>query len=124
MFPRWFYALAAAELAGIAAVVVVGIHLVTDGSQAVGSAVAWAAPRVHMSGGTPSLSLPLPTPAPVPGASPQAPEQLITGGSGLLNALNGSTKTVTLGQISLIDELTKALRGYIQRIVAAPPGGH
>ncbi|HET9051949.1 MAG TPA: hypothetical protein VFO60_09605 [Candidatus Dormibacteraeota bacterium] len=122
MFPRWFYALAGVELAGIAAVVLVGIHLLSDGSQAVGDVIAWAAPRVHTSGGMPSLNLPVPTVAPLPSSSARTPAQVIATGNGLLDTLNGSTRTVTLGQISLVDQLTRALRGYIERLVAAPPG--
>ena len=125
MLPRWIVALFAVEAAGIVAVIVVGMHLLGDGVGAAGSAIAWAQPRLHLSGPLPSLSLPLPlaTPTPRAVATPRSPIDTLTTGNGLLDTLNGSTKSVTLGQIRILDELEKALKDYVERELRAATGG-
>jgi hypothetical protein len=126
MFPRWIRVLFAVEAVGLIALVVVGIHLVGDGARGVGDAISWAQPRVHLSGPLPSLSLPLPLPAstPTPAVTPRSPIAVIQSGNGLLDTLNGSTKTVTLGQIRILDELEQALRGYVDGQLGGVGSGH
>jgi hypothetical protein len=125
VFPRWIVALFAVEAAGIVALAVVGLHLLGDGVSAAGSAVAWAQPRLHLSGPLPSLSLPLPlaTPTPAAVATPRSPLDTLRTGNGLLDTLNGSTKSVTLGQIRIVEQLETALRGYVERELRAVSGG-
>jgi hypothetical protein len=123
MFPRWIIALFAVEAAGIAAVIVVGLHLLGDGASAAGSAISWAQPRLHLAGPLPSLSLPLPMGTPTPAAAtPRSPFDTITTGNGLLDTLNGSTKTVTLGQIRILTELENAVKGYVEVQLRAATG--
>jgi hypothetical protein len=123
VFPRWILALFAVEAAGIAACVVVGLHLLGDGVAAAGTAVTWAKPRLHLAGPLPSLSLPLPEPSPTPFATPADPIAVIQTGNGLLDTINGSTKAVTLGQIRILGEIQHALEGYIDRELAAATRG-
>ena len=126
MFPRWIRALLAVEAAALVALVVVGIHLAGQGANAVGDAVSWAQPRVHLNGPLPSLSLPLSLsqPTATPAMTPRSPVDVIQTGNGLLDTLNGSTRSVTFGQIRILGELEQALRGYLERQLAAVPGGH
>ena len=124
MLPRWIVALVAVEAAGVVATAVVGIHLLGEGVGAAGSAISWATPRLHLSGPLPSLSLPLPMPSPTPGTpTPRSPLDTLTTGNGLLDTLNGSTKSVTLGQIRIITELEMALKGYLEGELRAATGG-
>ena len=56
--------------------------------------------------------------------APRSPVDVIQTGNGLLDTLNGSTRSVTFGQIRILGELEQALRGYLERQLAAVPGGH
>ena len=56
-------------------------------------------------------------------ATPRSPIDTLRTGNGLLDTLNGSTKSVTLGQIRIIEELESALKSYVERELRAAKGG-
>ena len=131
MLPRWFRAVLAAEIAGLVAVAVLGIHVAGQGLRSAGSALTWLRPE------RPPAATPRPRAAIIPltGAGTAPSRLAVTYGAALLTPsllrrLNQDTGATAVGEYALLldlealarDEVTHLLRGIAVAPQAAATG--
>lgn len=118
MVPRWFRVVLVGEIAGLAAFVVLGVHVATHGAQATGAALQWLRPR------RPAVSHTLPRSATVPSllAATGSPGQHALYGAALLNPslmvrLNRDTGATAVGEYALLLNLEALAREELTRLL-------
>jgi hypothetical protein len=118
MLPRWFRVLLAAEIAGLATFVVVGVHVVGQGVHTARDALTWfrparpAPPAQRDAPLLPLTSRALPIPArAMYGAALLSPSLLVR--------LNRDTGATALGEYTLLLNLETLARDEVTRLLAS-----
>lgn len=118
MVPRWFWALVAVQIAGVIALSVVGVRMLSGGIRAAaGEVMHWAHSTPAAPPSWPAVVV-LPTPAPQLRSS--------TGGIGpdLLQRLNRDTATTATGEYSLLLRLESAIGEQVLQLLTNAARGH
>jgi hypothetical protein len=130
MLPRWFRAVIVAEIAGLAAFVVLGVHVIGQGVHSASSALAWLRPGSPHPSSPPLHKDALPTLLTSTAAPP--PHGLMSYGAAILSPsllvrLNRDTGATAVGEYTLLLNLEALARDEITRLLGtvsvAPPAG-
>ncbi len=122
MLPRWFRAVLVAEVLGVVAFVVLGVHLVGQGAHAAGGALTWLRPARPSPSARASITPSSPLLAtPAPGGAPPRPP--FTFGAALLTPqllvrLNRDTGATAVGEYTLLLQLESLARDEITRLLS------
>jgi hypothetical protein len=118
MLPRWFRVVLAAEIAGLATFVVVGVHVLGQGVHSAGTALTWLRPAPHARSAPHSLPLP---PLLTTTTSADIPPRALYGAAlltpSLLVRLNRDTGAAAIGEYTLLLNLEALARDEVTKLL-------
>lgn len=131
MLPRWFRVVVAAEIAGLVAFVVLGVHVIAQGVHSAGNALGIVRPALQPAHATPPPIDGIPSLATSAGAPP--PRAVLSYGAAMLSPsllvrLNRDTGATAFGEYALLLNLEAVARDEVTHLLdtlraGTPAGG-
>jgi len=118
MLPRWFRVVLAGEIAGLAAFIVLGVHVIGQGMHTAGDALTWLHPARPSFAAGPARGRTLPS---LLTAEPTAPQHALYGAAllnpSLMVRLNRDTGATAIGEYALLLNLEALAREEVTKLL-------